>query len=107
MTTSLDAPVGDDGDTTLGEFRAEASESVEEEVDEREQENAVNAALATLPEDERRVIELRFGTGGAPEASLREVAREVGVSQERARQLEARGLKRLASEGSLAAWRAA
>jgi RNA polymerase primary sigma factor len=107
VTTSLDAPVGDDGDTTLGEFRAEASESVEQEVDEREQESAVNAALATLPEDERRVIELRFGTGGTPEASLREVAREVGVSQERARQLEARGLKRLARDGSLAAWRAA
>jgi RNA polymerase sigma factor (sigma-70 family) len=107
VTTSLDAPVGDDGDTTLGEFRAEASESVEEEVDEREQEQAVTAALATLPDDERRVIELRFGTGGAPEASLREVAREVGVSQERARQLEARGLKRLAREGSLGAWRAA
>jgi RNA polymerase primary sigma factor len=107
VTTSLDAPVGDDGDTTLGEFRAEASESVEAEVDEREQENAVIAALATLPEDERRVLQMRFGTGGAPEASLREVAREVGVSQERARQLEARGLKRLASEGSLAAWRAA
>jgi RNA polymerase primary sigma factor len=107
VTTSLDAPVGDDGDTTLGEFRAESSETVEEEVDEREQEQAVTAALATLPEDERRVIELRFGTGGAPEASLREVAREVGVSQERARQLEARGLKRLALEGSLSAWRAA
>jgi RNA polymerase primary sigma factor len=107
VTTSLDAPVGDDGDTTLGEFRAESSESVEQEVNEREQEQAVNAALATLPEDERRVIELRFGTGGAPEASLREVAREVGVSQERARQLEARGLKRLARDGSLGAWRAA
>jgi RNA polymerase primary sigma factor len=107
VTTSLDAPVGDDGDTTLGEFRAESTDSVEDEVDEREQEQAVVAALATLPEDERRVIELRFGTGGAPEASLREVAREVGVSQERARQLEARGLKRLAREGSLAAWRAA
>jgi RNA polymerase primary sigma factor len=107
VTTSLDAPVGDDGDTTLGEFRAESTDSVEDEVDEREQEQAVNAALSTLPEDERRVIELRFGTGGAPEASLREVAREVGVSQERARQLEARGLKRLARDGSLGAWRAA
>jgi RNA polymerase primary sigma factor len=107
VTTSLDAPVGDDGDTTLGEFRAESSDSVEDEVDEREQEQAVNAALATLPEDERRVIELRFGTGGTPEASLREVAREVGVSQERARQLEARGLKRLARDGTLGAWRAA
>ena len=107
VTTSLDAPVGDDGDTTLGEFRAESEDSVEDEVDEREQDQAVKAALATLPDDERRVIELRFGTGGAPEASLREVAREVGVSQERARQLEARGLKRLARDGSLAAWRAA
>jgi RNA polymerase primary sigma factor len=107
VTTSLDAPVGDDGDTTLGEFRAESDVTVETEVDEREQEQAVVAALATLPEDERRVIELRFGTGGAPEASLREVAREVGVSQERARQLEARGLKRLARDGSLGAWRAA
>jgi RNA polymerase primary sigma factor len=107
VTTSLDAPVGDDGDTTLGEFRAEASESVEVEVAEREQENAINEALATLPEDERRVIQLRFGTGGQAEASLREVAREVGVSQERARQLEARGLKRLALDGSLDAFRAA
>src|ERR671937_517574 len=107
VTTSLDAPVGDDGDTTLGEFRAESTDSVEDEVDEHEQEQAISAALATLPEDERRVIELRFGTGGAPEASLREVAREVGVSQERARQLEARGLKRLARDGALAAWRAA
>src|ERR687888_1531347 len=45
VTTSLDAPVGDDGDTTLGEFRAESTDSVEDEVDEREQEQAVNAAL--------------------------------------------------------------
>src|ERR687887_2819174 len=101
VTTSLDAPVGDDGDTTLGEFRAESTDSVEDEVDEREQEQAVNAALATLPEDERRVIELRFGTGGAPEASLREVAREGGVSPARAPPLEAPGLKRLARDGRL------
>jgi RNA polymerase primary sigma factor len=106
VTTSLDAPVGDDGETTLGEFRAESDASVESEVNEREQEQAVNAALASLPDDERAVLQLRFGTGGRPEASLRDVAREVGVSQERARQLEARGLKRLAHEGSLAAWRA-
>ena len=108
VTTSLDAPVGDDGDTTLGEFRAESADSVEDEVDEREQEQrGQRRPRRRCPEDERRVIELRFGTGGAPEASLREVAREVGVSQERARQLEARGLKRLARDGSLAAWRAA
>ena len=57
-----------------------------------------DSALATLPEDERRVIELRFGTGGEPETSLREVARRLGVTQERARKLEARALGRLADD---------
>jgi RNA polymerase primary sigma factor len=106
VTTSLDAPVGE-GETTFGEFHAEATAGPEEEIVERHQEEAVNAALATLPEDERRVIELRFGTGGQDETSLRDVARRLGVTQAKARQLEARGLSRLAAEGSLATWRAA
>ncbi|MDP9228451.1 MAG: sigma-70 family RNA polymerase sigma factor [Actinomycetota bacterium] len=106
VTTSLDIPVGD-GDTTLGELQAEDAPAIEEELAEREQEAAVSAALATLPDGERRVLELRFGTGGRETASLREIARELGLSQEGARQLEARGLKRLAAEGSLDAWRAA
>ncbi len=104
VTTSLDQPVGD-GETTLGELRAESEESIADELAEREQEEAVNAALATLPEDERRVIELRFGTGGEQPGSLREVAKRLGVSQASVRELEARGLKRLANEGSLQAWR--
>jgi len=106
VTTSLDAPVGE-GETSLGELRAESTASVDEEVAERQQERAVNAALAALPETERRVIQLRFGTGGEPETSVRDVARQLGVSQERARQLEHRGLRRLAENGSLTAWRAA
>ena len=107
VTTSLDAPVGEDGDTTLGELRGGTAPGVEDEVTERDRERVVSEAIATLPADEARVIELRFGTGGAPEASLRDVARELGVTQERARQLEARGLKRLASNPDLAGWRAA
>jgi RNA polymerase primary sigma factor len=106
VTTSLDAPIGE-GETSLGELRAESAASVDEEVAEHEQEQAVNAALATLPENERRVIQLRFGTGGEAETSVRDVARTLGVSQQRARQLEAKGLRRLAANGSLAAWRAA
>jgi RNA polymerase sigma factor (sigma-70 family) len=104
VTTSLDAPVGD-GDTSLGELRSESVASVEDEVLEHQQEDAVGAALATLPDDERRVIELRFGTGARPETSVREVARELGVTQERARKLESRALRRLAADDSLAAWR--
>ncbi|HEY7151425.1 MAG TPA: sigma-70 family RNA polymerase sigma factor, partial [Solirubrobacterales bacterium] len=104
VTTSLDAPVGD-GDTSLGELRTDSVASVEDEILERQQENAVGAALATLPEDERKVIELRFGTGAEPETSLREVARRLGLTQERTRKLEAEALRRLAADDSLAAWR--
>src|SRR5918997_2668895 len=50
-----------------------------DEVMEREQEATVEEALAALPEDERRIISARFGTGGRPARSLRDAAREVGV----------------------------
>src|SRR6476469_6290046 len=49
VTTSLDAPVGE-GDTSLGELRTDSVAGVEDEVLERQQESAVGAALATLPE---------------------------------------------------------
>src|SRR3954469_20287623 len=68
VTTSLDMPVGD-GDTTPGELHAEATADLEDEVLEREQEEAVDTALAKLPDAERQVIEARFGTGGRPELS--------------------------------------
>ncbi len=106
VTTSLDAPVGD-GDSTLGELRAESSEDLEEEVLEREQVQAVGAALAKLPDEERMILEARFGTGGRPESSLRDAARELGVTQERARRLEAKALARLAGDDALAGWRRA
>jgi RNA polymerase sigma factor (sigma-70 family) len=106
VTTSLDAPVGD-GETSLGELRAESTEDVEDDVLEREQEEAVEAALATLPEQERRVVQLRFGTGGRPAFSIRDAARQLGVTQKTARELEARALERLAEVDSLDGWRAA
>jgi RNA polymerase primary sigma factor len=107
VTTSLDAPVGDDGDTSLGELRAESTEDVAADLIERQQEQTVDAALARLPEQERRVVELRFGTGGHPAYSVRDTARHLGVTQKAARELESRALEHLAEEDSLAAWRAA
>ncbi len=100
VTTSLDTPVGE-GDTTFGELHAEETAPLEDEVLEREQEQAVDAALAKLPEKERRIIKARFGTGGRPERALREAAREVGVTQEQARRLEERALARLSQDGTL------
>ena len=106
VSASLDQPVGE-GETTLGELRAEESPELSDEVLERAQEQTVAAALARLPEPERRIIEARFGTGGRPESSLRDAARAAGVTQERARRLEASALARLAADEELAGWRAA
>src|SRR6476620_8285418 len=71
VTASLDQPVGEDSDTTLGDMRAEGTELLEEEVLQREQEQTVESALDRLPELEAKVIRARFGTGGRPALSLR------------------------------------
>ena len=106
VTTSLDAPVGD-GETSLGELHAESTTDVEEDLVEARQEAIVEEALEKLPEQERRVVQLRFGTGGRPALSVRDAARELGLTQKATRELEAQALERLAEEDSLAAWRAA
>src|SRR5829696_671775 len=106
VTTSLDTPVCD-GDTTLGELHAESASDLEDEVLEREQEQAVETALARLPDEERQIIQARFGTGGRPARSLRDAARELGVTQKVAQRLEAQALARLAGDDSLSGFRAA
>ena len=106
VTTSLDAPVGDDGDTSLGELHAGTSEGPEDEVIERDQAGAVKSALSTLPELERRVVELRFGTAEDPPTTLRTTARRLKISENEARDLEDRALRRLAGDRALAAYRA-
>jgi RNA polymerase primary sigma factor len=106
VTTSLDAPVGE-GDTSLGELRAESETDLEREVIEREQSDAVDTALAKLSEDERAVIRMRFGTGGAPARSVRDAARALGRTQQSVRELEERALRSLAADRALAAWRSA
>jgi RNA polymerase primary sigma factor len=108
VTTSLDAQVSGDSETTLGELRAdEEAPRLEEEILDRERENAVDEALSTLPETEQQVLKMRFGTGGRAEATLREVGGALGITQERARQLEAQALRRLAKGTSLDSWREA
>ncbi len=52
--------------------------------------------IELLPEREKTVIKLRFGLDGKGAKSLEEVGREFGVTRERAREIEGKGLKRLA-----------
>mgnify|MGYP004639843945 FL=1 len=56
---------------------------------------ALTESLSTLPDREAEVISLRYGLGGGDEMSLDKISESIGVSKERVRQIENRGLKRL------------
>jgi RNA polymerase primary sigma factor len=98
---SLNQKVGGDGDGELAElFADEEWADPVDEADESLRGWTVRRALEELGERERRVLELRFGFDGEPQ-SLESIARELGVSRERVRQLETEALARL--HGRLAA----
>jgi RNA polymerase sigma factor (sigma-70 family) len=99
---SLDQRLGDDDDSaTLGEMQAGEVEAPEEEVHREMVAARIGAALHRLPENERKVIELRFGTTGTGERTRAQVSRELGVTPRQAEALEERALSRLAAMGDL------
>jgi RNA polymerase primary sigma factor len=105
---SLDKTVGDEGDTAFGELVAHDAQDIEEEVTISLGENALHRAVEMLPDREKLVIKLRYGLNGDPDPkSLEEISRELGVTRERVRQIEARALDRLALERELESLRAA
>jgi RNA polymerase primary sigma factor len=105
--TSLDRPLGDDGDgTAYGDLFASEQASVEEELDVSLREEALHKALQELPEREREVITLRYGLAGDREPmSLEAIGRKLGVTRERIRQIEAEALNLLAMQREIASFR--
>ena len=97
-SVSLNQSVGEDGDGELGDLFADsAAADPFEEADDTLRRQAVRTALATLPELERRVLELRFGFDGE-QRSLEAIEKELGISRERVRKLEQRGLTLLGTK---------
>jgi RNA polymerase primary sigma factor len=104
---SLDQTVNDDGDTELGDLLDDGQEPVEDEVLRSVSSSLVEQAVAGLPELERKVIRLRFGVGGAEGLSVARTGRELGLSERRTAELEARALHQLAGQPDLQALREA
>jgi RNA polymerase primary sigma factor len=101
---STDAPVGDDGDGSLGDLFAAGGPTTEDEAEGALREDAVRRAVAKLPDRERDVISLRFGLAGDGQpASLEAIGKALGITRERVRQIETEALRRLASDHDLAA----
>ena len=97
---SMDQPVGEDGDATIGDFLEDEQAVMPlEAAAAAELRQATEEALARLTPREADVLRLRFGVGQAAEHTLEEVGRKYQVTRERIRQIEAKALKKLSQRG--------
>jgi RNA polymerase primary sigma factor len=96
-SASLDQPVGEAEDAVFGDFVAGDGPLPEDEVEVSLRSQALSTALASLPERERRVLELRYGLYDAEPKTLEEIGRRLGLTRERVRQIELDTLRRLAT----------
>jgi RNA polymerase primary sigma factor len=98
LPVSLEKPLGEKEDSKLGDLvQDELAESPLDATSVSLRREDIDRALESLPERERRVIELRFGLHGGQPRTLDEVGRTFGVTRERIRQIELTTLKTLAS----------
>jgi RNA polymerase primary sigma factor len=94
--TSLEASVGEEEDSRLGEFIADDLIMAPDETASQELlKGHVRDILDSLTPRERKVLELRFGLEDDRQRTLEEVGKEFGVTRERIRQIEAKALKKL------------
>ena len=106
--TSLDRPVGTEGDASLGDLVAGQEAPPEEELEISLRQDALRRAVAELPDRERDVLKMRFGLNGDPDPqSLEAIGKTLGLTRERVRQIETEALGRLAVSRELDALRAA
>ena len=96
LPVSLEQPVGDDGDSVLGDFiEDERSTAPLEHATEHLLREQLDEVLCKLDERERRIIELRYGLGDGKYRTLEEVGKEFGITRERIRQIESKVLRKL------------
>ncbi len=98
LPISLEKPIGEEEESELGDFvEDDQAESPFDSTSLNLRREDIDRALESLPERERKVIELRFGLRGDSPRTLEEVGRAFGVTRERIRQIENNTLKKLES----------
>ena len=94
--TSLEAPVGEDKESFLGDFIPDESQlSPVDQASKQLLKNHLDEVLSTLSDREAKVLKLRFGLEGNKQMTLEEVGKVFGVTRERIRQIEAKALRKL------------
>ncbi len=107
VVASLDRPVGEDRDATLGDIIevADTTPAPFEDIASGEQADALSRALRRLPDRDRRVMQLRYGIDGEVPHSGADTARAMQISPDAVRRTEARALRALAADQELAGFR--
>ena len=103
--TSLDKPIGEEGEAAFGDLLASDELLPEEEVHVSLSEELLRKTIEELPETERNVLKLRYGINGDAPTPLRETGKRLGMSPERVRQIESKALAKLAMRRELEALR--
>lgn len=93
---SLDAPVGEESDSTLGDFVEDQAAEIPLEQAAKDQLDAlIGGAMDILSPREQEVLRLRFGLGTPNDLTLEEIGRQFNVTRERIRQIEAKALRKI------------
>ncbi len=93
---SLHAPVGDDGDVSVGDFiEDKTAENPSDVTSYSLLREKLSDVLTTLTERERKILEMRFGLADGYERTLEEIGKMYNVTRERIRQIEAKALRKL------------
>ena len=99
---SLNQTYGSDGESAeLGDLIPDLSaEPPEDELERRRRHRLIRRALAELPDRERLILDHHYGLSGEPQ-TLNEIGRQLGLTRERVRQLEAHALSTLSRTSEL------
>jgi RNA polymerase primary sigma factor len=94
--SSLDVPVGDDDETTVGDLQADHSaQNPMTGLIAEANKQVIESVLATLNEREANVLRLRFGIESDHAHTLEEIGEKMGVTRERVRQIEVKALRKM------------
>ena len=98
---SLDIPVGEDGENTMGNLLPGDEEAEPQAILIRqEMKELLDKLMASLDARQQQILRLRFGMDGEECASLEEIGKQLGISKERVRQIEKQAIRRLNKLGA-------